>query len=186
MGAALWLLFGANLLAMGWAAVSGTWLAARLLDQARASRPAPWPARLLVWTAILAVLGWSGFVFGNLGAALHRKTQILKCHYSADWSSFRLELPELNLRSAMGSLLSGTVPVGARLTVRVQNPTELEVSLERSTLELRHQRTLVARTRLEPLRLPAGATVERQLELRLELQPAALLKGKALLSRAGA
>jgi hypothetical protein len=177
------LLFCANILGIVWAAVAGTWVAARLLPTAKQTRAAPAPLRALVWLAMLAVLGWSGWVFTNLGAALHHKSQILKCRYSADWRSFRFDLPELGLRSAVTSLVAGTVPVGAHLTVRVQNPTDIDVALERNRIELRHEETLVARTKLAPMRVPAGQTVEQRLDFTMELNPRALLKGQALLSR---
>jgi uncharacterized protein involved in cysteine biosynthesis len=177
------LLFGANLLGICWAAIAGTWVGAQLLPAARETRPAPLALRGLAWLGILALLGYSLFVFVNLGAALHQKSQILKCQYRADWSSFKLDLPKLSLRSAVGSLLSGTIPVGARLTVQIHNPTPVDVTLEKNRIEILHRETLVARTRLAPLQVPAGETREERIAFTLEINPRAILKGRSLISR---
>lgn len=183
LAGAVLLLFGGSLLGLGWAAVAGTWVGAQLLPAARETRPAPAPLRGLAWLGILGLLGWSLWVFGNLGVALHHKSQILKCRYSADWSSFRVELPKLSVRSALGSLLSGTVPLGARVTVSIENPTGVDVVLEKNRIEIRHQQTLVAQTRLSPLAIPAGATRAERLAFTVDLNPRAVLKGRSLISR---
>jgi len=180
---AVLVLFGPSVLAMAWAAVSGTWVAARLLPSARTTHPASWPLRALAWLCMLAVLCWSGWVFAHLGAAIHGQSQLLKCHYRADWKSFGVSWPRLGVRSAVLGLVSGTVPLGAHLTVRIENPTDVDVVVERSRLEVRHQETLVALTRISPLHVPAGGSVDQRVDLTLELNPRALLKGRALISR---
>lgn len=180
-------LFGANVLAMSWAVVSGTRLAAALLPVAEATPVPPRALRLLALLAVLACFAWNATTFTQLGLALHHKSQILKCVYRPDWSSFALDLPKSGsgwvstaLRAAR-ALVSGNVELGAQLTVAIENPTPYDVVLEKNRLELAHAGTHVGSTQLSPVRLPAGQTVTQRLRLTLRLNPAVLAKGRELL-----
>ena len=176
------LLFGASVLSIVWAAIAGTWLGAQLLPRARDQRAFPWPLRLIAWAGLLGVLGWSGFVFGNLGVALHHKAMILRCEYHADFKSFGLDLPKLGLGTALSTILGGGVPVGAHLTLEIENPNEAAVALERNRLEVRHKETLVATSRLSPFTVKAGEKRRERLDFTVRLNPRALLKGRTLFS----
>lgn len=177
------LLFGATIAGIAGAVLAGTRLGARLLDRALAAPVPGRVARAVGWPVVLAVLGWHVYVFSAVGLALHHKSQILKCEYSVAWSSVELDLPSLG---SLGDLFgNGRLEVGARLTVAIRNPTAFDVQLERNRLVLEHEGTVVATTRLSPLAVPAGQRVEERVGLTLALDPAAVRKGRALLSAAG-
>jgi hypothetical protein len=170
------LLFGGNLLSIVWACAGGTWLGARLLEPAAATPRSAGVSRLLAWTALLLLLGGNGYVFGSLALSVQRKSQLLKCHYSVDPATLRLTRPSIS------GLLRGRAELGLHFELTVYNPTRFDVELEDNRLEIRHGQTLVARSRLTPMRVPAGQTQRQHLALRLILDPTALLKGRALLT----
>lgn len=172
---AILLLFGANLLGIVWGCLGGTWLAARLLEPARASRPASAPARLLGWVLLLGAFGAGSYVSGGLALSVHHKTQILKCRYSVVSGSLRFERPRLR------GLLRGVVEVGVAFKLGVENPTTHDVALDRNRLEVRHDETLVAEGRLAPMEVPAGTTRVQQVRLTVELHASALRRGRELL-----
>ena len=168
------LLFGATLVAMAAAVLAGTWVASRLLEDALAAPIPGRVARTVGWPITLSVLAWHLYVLGAIGLAIHHKSQLLKCHYRTAWSSVRLEAPTL------------TDPtVGARLTVEIENPTPFDVQLEQNRIEIVKDGQRVATTRLDPVRVPAGARTEQVVRAHLALHPGAMRLGWGLVGLEG-
>jgi hypothetical protein len=190
------MLFAANVLAIAWAAVAGTWIASRLLEAAKQTRRSSWPARLATWALVLVAFSTSAYVFGSLGRAIHHKSQILKCEYSVDWKSIGLELPTLKkggggitgwLKRAASTAWDavtqgGNIEVGAHMTVRIKNPTDFDVRLEKNRVEVKHGDTLVANTSIGELAIPAGAERAERVDFKVKLNTSALAKGRELLT----
>ncbi|MCK5795795.1 MAG: hypothetical protein KAI47_01325, partial [Deltaproteobacteria bacterium] len=105
---------------------------------------------------------------------LHHKSQILKCHYHiiADTLKFK--------RPGLFSLLRGKVDVGVRFDLRIENPTDYDVAIEKNRVEVRHARDLVAQGRIAPLAIPPHGTKVQTLALNISLHPSVLAKGRAL------
>ncbi|MGH2830115.1 MAG: hypothetical protein ACRDJM_06500, partial [Actinomycetota bacterium] len=170
--------FAANVVGIAWAAVAGTWLGARMLDDFERTPRSGALARVAAWLAILAALGINGYRFGALVLSVHHKSQVLKCQYDVDWSSFGVDAPGL------AALLDDRVEVGVHFDVRIHNPTEFAVEIERNRVELRHGGELVGTTRLSPVAIAPGQTVERRVALSVEMTPSQLRKGLELLDPA--
>ncbi len=168
------LLFGATLVAMAAAVLAGTWVASRLLEDALAAPIPGRVARAVGWPLTLAVLAWHVYVLGAIGLAIHHKSQLLKCHYRTAWTSVRLEAPTLS-----------DPTVGARITVEIENPTPFDVQLEQNRIELAKDGQPVATTRLDPMRVPAGARTEQVVRARLALHADALRLGRSLVGLQG-
>jgi uncharacterized protein involved in cysteine biosynthesis len=173
---AILLLFGANLLGIVWGCLGGTWLGARFLPAARDTRPSGVLTRAAAWLVLLSAFAAGSTITSRLALSLHHKTQILKCDYSVVRGSLRFARPRLR------SLLRGVVEVGVSFKLRVKNPTRFDVDLDRNRLEVRHDDTLVAESRLDPMAVPAGEERVQQVRLTIETHPKALLKGRELLA----
>jgi len=181
------LLFAANLLGIIWGCLGGTWLGAKLLESTTivcSARPphrttiprvSSWPVRAVAWLAVLVTLGGGGYLFGGLALSVHHKSQILKCRYSMVAGSLRFAKPKLR------SLLRGIVDIGVGFKLRIDNPTSFDVVIDRNRLEVRHEQSLVATSRLSPMRIPAGQQQVQDVRLMVETQPSVLLKGRRLL-----
>lgn len=176
VGTWLYAMFGVQVASIAWAAVAGTWLGARLLPAARALPP-PWrPGQALVLGAILTTFALNATWFGQVGAAIHHKSQLLKCDYAVDWTSLRLDRP-----SVLGMLAAGQVSVGVRLDLRVHNPTAFDLVVEANHLDIRHDGTRVSTSRLAPFAVSAGETRRVPFGFEIGLDPRSLMKGRALL-----
>jgi hypothetical protein len=181
-------LFSANLIAIVWATVAGTWLAARLLPTAQQTPRTSAPLRWLCWLALLAALAVNGYLFGSLGAAVHHKSQLLKCAYSVAPGSIEIDLPRAaraeswrgKLKAAWGALTEKTVAVEARMVLTVKNPTPFDVTVERNRIEVRHGETRIAEGWVSPLAVPAGGQRTQLVQLDLRLRPGVLRKGHEL------
>ncbi|WP_428261728.1 LEA type 2 family protein [Haliangium sp.] len=172
---ALGLLFGVNLLSIAWAAVAGTWLAARLLPALPLTRrPGP-KTRTLAWLGLLGLLGANVYLYGHLLISAHHKSQVLKCNYSVDLGSFRLGRPDL------GDLLADEVAVDLGFAVEIENPTRFDLDIEDSELEVAHQGRVVARTRLARVAVPAHQTRAQEVDLELRVDPGAVAFDSALI-----
>ncbi len=167
--------FAANVVSIAWAAVAGTWLGAQLLDDFRATPRSHAATRVAAWLAVLSVLAWNGYRYGALVLAVHHKSQLLKCDYRVDPSSFGVDTP------SWSTLLDDDVTVGVHFDVEIHNPTAHRLEVEENRLELRHRDELMGTTRLTPLAVAPGATVVQRVALALELEPTRLAKGLDLL-----
>jgi hypothetical protein len=171
-------IFGANVVSVAWAAVAGTWLGCRLLDDFEATPRANPITRVGAWMLVLMVLGYNGYTFGSTGLSVYHKTQILKCDYSVDWSSFSFDKPSL-----MGMLTTRKVDVAIHFDVKIRNPTQIDVELEDNRVEVQHKGAHIATGKLSPAKISAGETVEQTVDFSLSISPLELRKGRDLLDK---
>jgi hypothetical protein len=174
-------IFAANVLAVAWAAVAGTWLGAKLLPDHRRTRPASRATATLAWALVIGTLVVNGYRFGAVAIAVHHKSQLLKCHYDVAWGSFEVDTP--SVLGAIGALAGDRVELGVSFEVAIENPTAFELEIEDNRFEIRHRGALVATPRLSPLAVPAGATVRQRVAFELALAPSAARGGRALFDR---
>jgi hypothetical protein len=167
--------FAANVASIAWAAVAGTWLGARLMPAFRRTERAGVPMRAVAWLALVGLLAFNGYRFGALTLSVHHKSQILKCDYDVDLGSFGVDAPSL------AGLLDDDITVGVHFDVTIHNPTRFDVEIEDNRVELRHDGALMGTTRLSPVKIPAGATVEQTVKLSLDTKLSNLGKGLDLL-----
>jgi len=167
--------FAANVVSIGWAAVAGTWLGAHLLDDFRATPRSHVATRVVAWVCVLALLSWNGYRYRALVLSVHHKSQILKCDYRVDPSSFGVDTP------SWSDLLDDDVTIGVHFDVEIRNPTEFLLEIEDNRLELRHGGEAMGTTRLSPLSVRPGQTVTERVGLSLQLEPSRLAKGLDLL-----
>ena len=173
--AAMTALLGANVVAVSWGIAAGTWVGAQLLPEARHTQPAGrWP-RITSWVILLSAFGANAYAYGAMGVSVHHKSQILKCEYRVDWGTIEIDRPGL------AHLLGGEIRTGLHFDLTIHNPTPYPVVLEDNRLELVHDRSPLAVTRLSPMGLKAGGTQTQRVDLQLELNAFALLKGRDLL-----
>ncbi|RMH44845.1 MAG: hypothetical protein D6689_01645 [Deltaproteobacteria bacterium] len=170
----LWMIFGANVIGIAWAAVAGTWFGAHLYDEFERTARAGIAVRALAWAMVVGALAFNGYRTGALVLSVHHKSQLLKLDYDVALSSFGIDLPPLR------SVLSREVEMGVHLDVRIHNPTPFDVAIERNRLVLAHDGAPVATGRLAPMSVPAGATVEQRVALSVAIAPGALRRGWAL------
>ena len=176
-GKTLAVLFATAVVSIAWAAVAGTWLGAKLFRDFEQTKRAKVPSRVLAWLALGGLLFANGYAYGALGIAVHKKSQILKCDYSVEWSSFKLEKPGL------GSLLQRKIDVGVSFEVEIENPTQFAVELEENRFEVRHEGALVGTGKLSPVRVEAGETVVKRVGVKLDIDANLVLRGRTLLEQ---
>lgn len=155
-GTQLGVLFGAQVLGIALAAIGGTLAGAPLVADAKRRRPSHVAVRVLAWAALLGLCVWNGQRFAAVGTSLHHKTQVLKCSYSVDWKSFHGDLP--GKAELLAAARKGEITVSGGFTVTIANPTAVDVDIEDNRLELRNKDTLVARTSLPEVHVPAGGS----------------------------
>ena len=177
LGTRIGLVFGVNVIAVVWATLAGTALAAGFLGDAQRTKP-PWViTRILFQVVVIAALAWNSYRLAAVAVSLHHKSQILKLTYGVSWTSFGLDRPKLT------DLLDDKVTVGVHFDLTITNPTAFVVEIEENHLEARHRGVLVASSRLSPVRIAPGEKVDVRVALPLEVTPTALLAGKSLLAR---
>jgi hypothetical protein len=174
VGMTLVLLFSVNILFVAWSAAAGTVLGVKLIHEAAERRPFGGFARVGTAVAVLGVLVVFGWLGAKLALALKDKTQILKCRYDVAWSEVEFQKPNLS------GLLGGEVEVGVRLPMKVENPTEWLVKLERNRLALVDGDAVIAETRLSELEVPPKGAVETVLDLKAKIRAGSLLEGASL------
>lgn len=173
---AVLVLFGVNVLCIGWAAASGTWLASRLYPVfARTERSHPATRRVATGLVIALLLG-NAYVYGSLGLAVHHKSQLLKCQYDVDFSSLDLDLDLPGVKA----LLRKEVEVAATVDVRITNPTPFDVVIENSEVVVSHEGTAVSRARIASLSVRAGTTTTQRLAFTLSGSPTIIARGTGL------
>lgn len=167
-------LFGVTLLCTAWAQAGGTYLAAGLYPRFTVTPRVPGWARAIVWLALGAVFTVSAWLYGSVAMSIHHKSQLLKCDWSVDLASTRVDMPQL------GDILQERMSFGASVNVRVRNPTPFDVDVEDNRIDIEHGRELVGSTRITPFRVPAGAIGETPIGFRVSVDPSFVLKGREL------
>lgn len=176
---AITLLFSVNVVTIAWAAVAGTWLGAQLMDDFETTKRSGVTSRVASWVVLLAVLAGNAYAFGAVGKSLLHKSQILKCHYSVDLDSFEIDRPGLS------SLLSRKVKVGVHFDVEIENPTEIDVEIEKNRLEITHDGQLIATTALAPIAIAHKSTERQRVNLSVELSMSLIKQGRDLFTSGG-
>ncbi len=176
---AITLLFSVNVITIAWAAVAGTWLGAQLMDDFESTKRSGVASRVVSWLVLLAVLGANGYAFGAVGKSLLHKTQILKCHYSVDLSSFGIDRP------SFGSLLGNKLEVAVHFDVEIENPTKIDVEIEKNRLEIKHDGKLIATTSLAPIAIAHNSTERQRVDLSIELSMSLISQGRDLFTSGG-
>ena len=172
--------FGGQVIGIALAAIGGTVAGAPLVADARTRRRSHPVVRVLAWVVLLGLLGWNVFRFGAIGRSLHHKSQILKCDYVVDWSSFRPELPSaLDLARAINR---DAITVRASIDVTVTNPTAVDLEIEDNRVEVRHAGKLVATSQLPRLAVDAGETKRVTLTLPLTVPPSQVMEIRSLIT----
>lgn len=171
-------MFGANVVGVAWAAVAGTWLGCHMLDDFEATPRSNPITRIVAWLLLIAVLVYNGYTFGSVGLSVYHKTQILKCKYSVDYSSFSFDKPDL-----LSAFTTRKIDVGVKFDVTIENPTKIDVELEQNRVEVEHKGDHIATAKLSPTEIPAGETVRETIKFSLSISPLELRKGRSLFER---
>ena len=167
-------LFGATLVCTAWAQAAGTYLAAALYPRFTVTPRVPIVGRAVVWLLLGAILTVSTWLYASVALSIHHKSQLLKCDWSVDLASTRVDLPRL------GDILEERMSFGVSVNVRVRNPTPFDVDIEKNRIDVEHGQELVASSRITPFRVPAGAVGETPVAFRLSVDPSFVLKGRDL------
>jgi hypothetical protein len=175
--------FGGQLLGVTLAVLGGTVAGAPLIEHAQARRVPPLFVRVLGYAAIVGLIGWNVQRYGAVGRSLHHKTQILKCEYAVDWSSFSADLP--STLDLIAAARTGQITIAGRFSVLVHNPTTVDVEIEDNRLELRQKSQLVATTSLPRGKVPAGATQKLDLSLPLTVNAREVTRIRELITTEG-
>lgn len=171
MTTAVVVLFSANLLAIAWAAIAGTWLASKMLPCFLETRRAGAPSRAVAWVALVAVLATNAYAFAAVGRSLHHKSQLLKLDYNVDLTSLSIETPRLR------DLLGGEAAGAILFELSVHNPTEFDVEIEDNRIEVKHAGEKIAETALPRLAVRSAETVSAAVRIPLSVRPSMLAKG---------
>ncbi len=172
--------FGGQVVGVALAVIGGTVAAAPLVADARTRARSHLAVRILAWLALGGLLAWNGYRFGAIGLSLHHKSQLLKCDYTVDWSSFEPQLPSaIDLAIAART---NSITIGVAFDVTVHNPTSVDVEIENNRFEVRNKGELIAQTSLPRGKVMSGATTTLHLTLPLTIQPSQALRIRELIT----
>lgn len=170
--------FGGQVLGVALAVLGGTVAGAPLVADARQRKRSHWAVRVLAWLLLAGVLAWNGYRFGAVGRSLHHKSQLLKCDYAVDWSSFSAETPSaLDLVQAARH---DSITLGVSFDVTVTNTTGIDVEIEGNRLEVRQKGQLIGQTQLPRGRVAAGTTQKLHVTIPLTIVPSQVLRIREL------
>jgi hypothetical protein len=172
--------FGGQVVGVALAVIGGTVAGAPLVQDARSRVRSHWVLRVLAWSVLLGVLAWNGYRFAAIGRSLHHKSQILKCDYALDWSSFDARTP--SALELIEAARKDSITIAVAFDVTVTNATGVDVEIENNRLEARQRGQLVATTQLPRGRVPTGTTRTLRVMLPLTLVPSQALRIRELLT----
>lgn len=172
--------FGGQILGVALAVIGGTCAGAPLVEDARRRTRSHWAIRVLAWSLLLSLLAWNGYRFGAVVRSLHHKSQILKCDYSVDWSSFTAQTP--SAIDLIAAARKDSITVGVSFDVTVANTTDVDVEIEDNHVEVRHRDQLIARSQLPRGRVPANTSQKLRVTIPLTVQPSQALRIRELLT----
>jgi hypothetical protein len=179
-GTQLILSFAAQVVGIALAAIGGTVAGAPLLADAKRRTRSHLVTRIVAWAVFVGALAWNAHRFYIVGTSINHKTQILKCEYDVDWSSFSADVPSA-LELAL-AIKSDTITVGVHFDVAITNPTAIPVEIEDNRLEVKQQDQLVALTSLPRVSVAPGATEKVTVKLPLTIKPSQALRIRELLT----
>jgi len=165
----------AQILSIVWACVGGTYLAARLFDSAKATRPPMMITQVSFWCMLLGLLFLNLYAFGGLARTLHHKSPIFKCEYSIVTDSFEVTPPSVlgalndlvrgrfkdalpKVIDAVGDVREGKVTTRISFDLEIKNEKSGRLELEENRLEIRYKSDLITTTKIQPFYVEAGAT----------------------------
>lgn len=149
------------------AVLVGTIVGGTLLEKAKRTPPVGGGLRTAGWVLTLALLVVNGLFFGAAGKALYHVSPVLKCDWSLQADSFDIDAP---------SLLDPKLSL--RFGVRIENPTDRDAKVGDNRIEVFHDTTLIASTRLPHFAVPAGGSAVQPIHI--EIKPEGGLLGAAL------
>ena len=176
----LGLAFGAQVLGIAAAAIGGTVAGAPILADAQKRTRSSMPVRIAMWAIFLSLAAWNTHRFWLIGSSLNHKTQILKCEYDVDWSSFSADVPSA-YELAM-AISSDAITVGIHFDVAITNPTSVDVEIEDNRLEVRQKDQLVAQTQLPRVHVRPGTTEKVTVKLPLSIKPSQAMRIRELIT----
>ena len=179
-GTQLGFAFGAQVLGIAAAAIGGTVAGAPVLADAQNRSRSSMPVRIAMWAIFLSLAAWNTHRFWLIGSSLNHKTQILKCEYDVDWSSFSADVPSA-YELAM-AISSDAITVGIHFDVAITNPTSVDVEIEDNRLEVRQKDQLVAQTQLPRVHVRPGTTEKVTVKLPLSIKPSQALRIRELIT----
>ena len=167
-------LFVAEVFAIVWACVGGTWLAAKLWPEAKTIERPFWGTRLLYWVVLLGLFAANVRAFTALGKSVWSKAPLFKSQYALVEGSFELD--------GLGVEVFSTEPrVGFSMELESPIPEVDLVVEENRPKELVHRGTRVATTSLAPLKVEAGQLRRQRVGVELDVDISVLGRGRALL-----
>lgn len=175
--------FGGQVLGVALAVIGGTVAGAPLVTDARGRTRSPAAVRVLAWLVLVGLLAWNGYRFGAVGRSLHHKSQLLKCDYTVDWSSFSADTP--SALDLLDAARRDAITVRVSFDVTVANTTGVDVEIEDNRLEIRQQGQLIGQTALPRGRVAAGATEKLRVTLPLTIAPSQALRIRDLITSKG-
>lgn len=179
-GAQLGFSFAAQVLGIAAAAIGGTVAGAPVLADSQKRTRSSLPVRIAMWAVFLSLAAWNAHRFFVVGRSFNHKTQILKCQYDVDWSSFSADVP--SAYDIAMAISSDTITVGIHFDVAITNPTAVDVEIEDNRLEVRQNDQLVAQTQLPRLHVLPGTTARTTITLPLSLKPSQALRIRELIT----
>ena len=172
--------FGGQVLGVALAVLGGTVAGAPLISDARRRERTHWWARAIAWLLLLSVLAWNGHRFGIVGRSIFHKTQILKCEYAVDWSSFDADTP--SAIELIQAARTDRITINASFDVTVTNATGVDVEIEHNRVEVRQRGQLIATTQLPQGRVPTGTSQKLHVTLPLTIAPSQALRIRDLVT----
>lgn len=172
--------FGGQVLGVALAVIGGTVAGAPLVEDARRRTRSHGAVRVLAWATLVAILIWNGYRFAAIGRSLHHKSQILKCDYTIDWSSFSAQTP--SALDLIDAARKDAITIGVSFDVTVGNTTSVDVEIEDNRIEVRQKGQLVAETKLPRGRVASGATEKLRVSLPLTIAPSQVLRIRELIT----
>lgn len=146
------ILFAINLIMLTLAIPAGTLVATQLTQSSSAPNPFSPSQRQAAYTFLFVTLILSGSLHTLVARSMHRKSQILKCEYSIDWSSLNFQAPQLS------QFLRGEKSAQLRFNLEIHNPTTYDFAVEDSLLSVWHNEKLVSSTKVKAFQVSSGAT----------------------------
>jgi hypothetical protein len=172
--------FGAQVFGIALAAIGGTVAGAPLLADAKKRTRSHLATRVVAWVVFAGALAWNAHRLYVVGTSINHKTQILKCEYDVDWSSFSADIP--SVRELALSVAGDSITIGMRFDVTIKNPTTIPVEIEENRLEVKQQDQLVALSALPRVRVAPGATEKVTVKLPLTIKPSQALRIRELIT----
>ncbi len=179
-GTQLGFAFAAQVVGIALAAIGGTVAGAPLLADAKNRTHSRLPTRIAVWALLIGLLAWNAHRFYVIGTSLNHKSQLLKCQYDVDWSSFGADVP--SALDLMGAYKSDAITVGMHFVVQVTNPTKVDVEIEDNRLEVKQADQVVALTSLPRMKVKAGGSERVTIKVPLTIKPSQALRIRELLT----